>query len=199
MILIFQPSISHIRSSSNLGKSELFLSYQPRKFVSYLLSDFRQAHHLPYPSEKCRVHTIYHATTRQSLVYFPFFFLPSGPKNPSKKFPNTLPAVPFPARMSSTRSARGSSPAAFFLRPLSSNLAGRSTVTSEAGLATRSISGLRELEFGSTRVAGGSVERRRLCRRLSGSAESGCSERGAVSRSPRRSSSGVESVSSPAS
>lgn len=56
---------------------------------------------------------------------------PPPPNNPSVRFLNSFPALPFPAKKSSILSAIGSSPLCAFGRPSLSNLGGRSTVASE--------------------------------------------------------------------
>jgi len=129
------------------------------------------------------------------LCHHLLLFLPSGPNRPSMKFPNTFPAVPLPARIFSSWSARGSSPGSGLLRPRSSNRGGSSIVASEsAGLVTRSgseaLRSLRSLGSGREDDELGSWERRRRWCLLSPLS---------ASRPLRRSSSAVESVSSPAS
>src|SRR3954453_17704081 len=85
------------------------------------------------------------------------------PRRPSAKLPNSILVGPFPARNASSLSTNGSSPGSGFLRPYLSKRSGRSTVSSDAGLAVafRSTLGCGCEELGPEVDDDGSYERAR--------------------------------------
>src|ERR1700738_3159315 len=85
------------------------------------------------------------------------------PNSPSAKLPNSTLVAPFPARNASSLSANKSSPGSGFLRPYLSKRSGRSTVSSDAGLAVafRSTFGCGCEELGPEVDVDGSCERAR--------------------------------------